>query len=892
MASEGKRSKGRFLYLFDWNAKSRKKLFINKSESFDVESSSNGKESGDNSTISPYLLRELSENGDHSSFRGSGNYSCASSINGDDGYGTRAPGVVARLMGLDTMPTTSSCEASSFASYEPHAIESSYYSRGAAPFDLENHNMVYSYAPNKMEGFSWNSTDSRMGKVHGRPLDRFQTEVLPPKSAKPISITHHKLLSPIKSPGFVPTKDAAYIMEAAARIIDPAPQPTLRTKLPSLGSPSSSFRIQDMKDKVYAAQKSSRLSESSKAPIVSAPVQQERARTSDRSSRRSLFKNIMSSQASSSLKVKSKGKTIPSASHGKTNAQKTDGSLYSDSRSQQQKERKKLKQKEPIMQKGGPSGTPRKKSAGVLRQNNEKQNSVSHIDQSTAKCSVSDQQPRKSSHGGNRAGPSNIVSKVFVNPENGSKKVVTTSVIDRKSPQNGVSDRRPPLCGASERRPQLNGFSDRRPSLNRMKNISRGKQLSGKNNQLGEKVMDSYDERTAQHDLALQGNSRKDMDVISFTFTSPIKKTESQTSSSTIDKSNHRDNVQSASSLSSPSRGLKLIDSGSLSLLLEQKLMELTNKLGSTKSDMVVENPDTNTVSQLSESILSHDVVVPSLMDYDYCFDRDETSATCDDDCSSMQTKSSQNWEDFDGVEEQNASSSNRFETCGESDVGHLYISLPNCSTSGSCMASTTTSKVTQGIDEPSSPQSQEVTSCISSESFHPREDESDFTDVSSYWELEYVRHMLHYAGLNRLRLDENEKHIDPGLFDLMENLINSSSTRNTELCSKLERKILFDCVSESVNAKYQRAFSGSYKSWVKWGMLLQNEWLTEEVYKEILCWQNMGNLMVDELVDCDMSTQQGRWLDFEMESVEEGTDIEKNIIESLIDELVADLTV
>lgn len=33
MATEKKRLKGRFLYLFDWNAKSRKKLFSNKSES-------------------------------------------------------------------------------------------------------------------------------------------------------------------------------------------------------------------------------------------------------------------------------------------------------------------------------------------------------------------------------------------------------------------------------------------------------------------------------------------------------------------------------------------------------------------------------------------------------------------------------------------------------------------------------------------------------------------------------------------------------------------------------------------------------------------------------------------------------------------------------------------
>lgn len=877
MAAEGKRSKGRFLYLFDWNAKSRKKLFSNKSELSDVEGSSQGKESVDNLAISQYLLRELAENGDRS-FRGSGNYSCASSLNGDDGYGTKAPGVVARLMGLDSMPTTSSCEANSFASYEPRNIGCSYHPGGATPFELEQPIMGYSYAPNNV----WNSVDSRISKVHSRPIERFQSEVLPPKSAKPISITHHKLLSPIKSPGFVPTKNAAYIMEAAARIIDPAPQPTGKAKVPSLGSPSSSFRFQDLKDKMDAAQRSSRPPESSKTQKLSAPLQQVRGTTSDSSSRKSLFKNNVSSQASSSLKAKSKGKSIPLPVQDKANVQKQFGSAYSDSRSQQKKERKKLKQKEPNTQKVGPTRTPRKKSSGVLTQNNEKQNSVSHKDQSTAKISLSDRQPRKFSAGDNCAGPSKIVSKVFVKAENGSKKAVTSNVFDR--------------------RPSLNGVSEKRPSLNRMKNISRSKQLSDKDEQSREEVLEDTDERTVHRDLSLQGKSRKDMDVISFTFTSPIKKAGSQSSSSATEniRGNHHhnhlcadsyDNGLSDTSSLSPSRGLKLIDSGSLSLLLEQKLRELTDKIGSTKSDLTMESPDAKIVSSLSESFLSQDIVAPS-MDYGDWSDHDQASATCDDNCSSsMITKASQNWEDFDGVEEQSTSSTNRFEVCGESHLEHLNNSIPECSMSGSWISSTTASDVTQGIGQPSSPQSQEVISCISSESVHPREDESDFIEASSYWELEYVRHMLHYAGLKRLRLDEDCKIIDPDLFDLLENLINTSS-RTAEPCTKLERKILFDCVIESVNAKYQRAFLGSNKSWSKWGMLLQNEWLIEDVYKEIVCWQNMGNLMVDELVDWDMSTQYGRWVDFEIESLEEGIDIEEDIVASLIDELVADLTV
>ncbi|KAH0994390.1 hypothetical protein GBA52_018254 [Prunus armeniaca] len=50
-----------------------------------------------------------------------------------------------------------------------------------------------------------------------------------------------------------------------------------------------------------------------------------------------------------------------------------------------------------------------------------------------------------------------------------------------------------------------------------------------------------------------------------------------------------------------------------------------------------------------------------------------------------------------------------------------------------------------------------------------------------------------------------------------------------------------------------------------------------------------MAELHVDELVDKDMSTQRGRWLDFDIETFEEGLEIEKEILNSLVDELVSD---
>lgn len=44
---------------------------------------------------------------------------------------------------------------------------------------------------------------------------------------------------------------------------------------------------------------------------------------------------------------------------------------------------------------------------------------------------------------------------------------------------------------------------------------------------------------------------------------------------------------------------------------------------------------------------------------------------------------------------------------------------------------------------------------------------------------------------------------------------------------------------------------------------------------------------MLDEFVDRDMSIQYGRWFDFEIELIEEGIEIEKEILVFLVDELV-----
>ncbi|KAJ6414084.1 hypothetical protein OIU84_006825 [Salix udensis] len=143
----------------------------------------------------------------------------------------------------------------------------------------------------------------------------------------------------------------------------------------------------------------------------------------------------------------------------------------------------------------------------------------------------------------------------------------------------------------------------------------------------------------------------------------------------------------------------------------------------------------------------------------------------------------------------------------------------------------------------------------------------------SSDWELDFMRDILVSAELNLkdFSLGQTSNVINPDLFDQLENQ-DRGMENNEEDYSKLARKLLFDCVSESLDYKCGRILSGSSKAWARLSALFQRKgWLAEELYKEILGWQSMGDMMVDELVDQDMSTQTGKWLEFSIETFEEG---------------------
>lgn len=133
--------------------------------------------------------------------------------------------------------------------------------------------------------------------------------------------------------------------------------------------------------------------------------------------------------------------------------------------------------------------------------------------------------------------------------------------------------------------------------------------------------------------------------------------------------------------------------------------------------------------------------------------------------------------------------------------------------------------------------------------------------------------------------LGQTNKIIAPELFDQLENH-KTRSNKDTEERFLLERKVLFDCVTECLEARSKRVLN---ESWSALMLFRKREWLAEEIYREISGWTNDEEMMVDELVEKDMSSRTGKWTDFAVEAFEEGVEIENRILTCLVDEVIDD---
>ncbi|XP_076927954.1 uncharacterized protein LOC143591710 [Bidens hawaiensis] len=590
------------------------------------------------------------------------------------------------------------------------------------------------------------------------------------------TITHHKMLSPIKkSPGFILSKNAAFIMEEASKIIEQSPQSICTGRLPSSRSTSVPLRIRDLKEKMEAAHRTSRLPEPSPRPKTC---------------------------PSEIVVLKNKNK---SATPGKTSIQKFKGSTSRNSRSTMKQKEHDVKSVSAQLDKEQRS-TPKRvqsrsgKTPEVLKPNNQKQNTASRKDHTNSKPRVPYQHGRKTTS--------------------------TSSCKEVKKSRKAVENSPP------------------KPRLVTSESVSTTKNISGKRQTNGDatrSVVIKDKERSVKCNITIDGPSNWDrnsgMDVVSFTFTSPIKKPEIDSEAS------GQPAVKSRSLFQEDKEIAPVIDSDALSVLLEQKLKELSSLV--EDKIIVQHDSDVSLVDQMMDARM-----------------------------------------DSQGVEVTDRSENYESGIKHEHQHEHACTSAsPEPSLSNdSCITSNSTTTLT------SNGNTQYMSATRNMELFAEELELLDLANFMSKWsaqrELEYIKEILNHAELVLDDLDfDPTQVISVDLCDQLE-----SQHKCIGPLSKQQRKTLFDCVRVCLEDMHARGLSGSYDEWSKWSTVFEKKGLlADEIQKQIRGWRSMEELMVDEVVDRDMSSGDGKWMDFKAEGFEEGAVIGTDILTVLIDEIVVD---
>ncbi|XP_052482683.1 uncharacterized protein LOC105782766 isoform X4 [Gossypium raimondii] len=927
MEVERKHSKGGFFHLFDWNGKSQKKLFPNSAE---ISEESKRVKPVENILKSPPYMMEGDEYNAASSYRRSADFSSASSVASDEGYGSRAPGVVARLMGLDSLPAPNVLEPSSTTYSGSCSLRVSHYERSSPNLWNESQPMDYTDFSNKLDSLSSNPIEPRFHKVQNRPIERFQTEILPLKSAKPIPITQHKLLSPIKSPGFIPTKNAAYIMEAASKIIEVSPQKTSKHKVPSFGLSSVPLQIWDLKDRIEAAHKVSghqrpdepKVSGQQRPdePIRSTEMSlkgQHKSKSHNKSDYAPTFSISRDSEKGSSNNSRNKGKSVSLAEQARVNnVQRKEGSFSSGNGSSanlkegNDAKRKQFCRSQADMRKSMENGTSANRTNKVLRRNNQKQNCISNRDYSIPKTSTLDQQGRKTRSINGTVGLNRTINKVIVNSESQSRKTSSSAT----DPSKEVS-------------------------MSRRKNLPRKKQPVNEDVLSGETISENTSIKSTQRSIKCNVTTEEhsnqsaekmktSMDVVSFTFTSPIARSvpDVPSTSQVVETSCSFDNdpcgnndLLFSKSSGFSSLGLNIIGGDDLSVLLGKKLQELAYRVESSNCNIIMEETSSRPTSSWQNSVLPSGTLIPTSMRHhkglQLDLDKDISYSTADFNCSSinhLELDWRRKWQFSEEIEDRNASKSSsktgtELDHQQSSPLSTLELAVTSeCfadDRDGQCLENKYLLCMKQELldrnqellgSQPGSESETEFDVALSDfaspktvgemdKKLPTRTPNSRDLKESTNWELDYVKMVLKDSELKLMEyaLGQTENILTLNGFDQLEHR-NITQTQGEEY-KKLEQKLVVDCVSE-----YLEFVVGSCKGW---GKLMQNKGrLAEEVYKEIMSLKQMGDIMVDEVVDKDMSRKHGRWVEFETEAFEEGLEIEKTISTCLVDELVFDL--
>ncbi|XP_073262039.1 uncharacterized protein [Populus alba] len=103
-------------------------------------------------------------------------------------------------------------------------------------------------------------------------------------------------------------------------------------------------------------------------------------------------------------------------------------------------------------------------------------------------------------------------------------------------------------------------------------------------------------------------------------------------------------------------------------------------------------------------------------------------------------------------------------------------------------------------------------------------------------------------------------------------------------------RRFLLDCEIECLDSKYSRYCYSGFKAWKRVPSCMNVEMLIQEIGEEVRRWSDSAGMILDEIIDWEMSHSLGKWTDFEIEGFETGAEIDRDILQTLVEEIAVDL--
>ncbi|XVF71619.1 hypothetical protein PTKIN_Ptkin12aG0053500 [Pterospermum kingtungense] len=103
-------------------------------------------------------------------------------------------------------------------------------------------------------------------------------------------------------------------------------------------------------------------------------------------------------------------------------------------------------------------------------------------------------------------------------------------------------------------------------------------------------------------------------------------------------------------------------------------------------------------------------------------------------------------------------------------------------------------------------------------------------------------------------------------------------------------RRFLFDCAIECLDSKYGRYCNSGFGAWRSLPLCMNSGKLIQDVADEIRRWTKLAGMVPDELIEWEMSYSLGKWTDFDVEAYETGAEMDWDILQTLVEEIVVDL--